>query len=246
MLQTLAAGPAQPTYGDIALERGVTATRPFDRRRRRCRRPPGTPSSRTSTTTASSTCSSPRATSTHRPSTRAEDPSNLLPRPARRHVRRRRPRPPASSTSPRPRRRPGRPQPRRPARPRRGQLRRAASGSGGTSAPATPRHRAPMGHWLGLRLDQPGAEPRRDRRLDRGQASATGRSVAELDGRRRPRRRPARLDPLRARAAPTTREVRVHWPDGEVGPWLHVGGRPARRSIERGATAVRPWQPPAS
>ncbi|HSS35681.1 MAG TPA: ASPIC/UnbV domain-containing protein, partial [Patescibacteria group bacterium] len=37
--------------------------------------------------------------------------------------------------------------------------------------------------------------------------------------------------------------VRVHWPDGEWGPWLSV---PADgfSTIARGATAARPWQPP--
>ena len=60
-LQTLADGSAQPRYRDIALERGATATarspatRPSPRRH-------GTRSSRTSTMTASWTCSSRRAT----------------------------------------------------------------------------------------------------------------------------------------------------------------------------------------
>jgi enediyne biosynthesis protein E4 len=38
-------------------------------------------------------------------------------------------------------------------------------------------------------------------------------------------------------------EVRVSWPDGEVGPWLDVGANQFVE-VERGATAVRPWTPP--
>ena len=128
-----------------------------------CRRPPGTPSSRTSTTTASSTCSSPRATSTRMPDYAAKDPSNLLlGQPDGTFVegadsgRDRRLRA-------RPRRGARRPQPRRAARPRRGRTTGRPSSSGGTSAPATPAAPAPMGHWLALRLREPGPEPRRDR-----------------------------------------------------------------------------------
>jgi hypothetical protein len=39
-------------------------------------------------------------------------------------------------------------------------------------------------------------------------------------------------------------EVRVRWPDGEVGPWLSVGANQFV-DVERGASAVRPWTPPA-
>ena len=37
-------------------------------------------------------------------------------------------------------------------------------------------------------------------------------------------------------------QIRVQWPDGEIGPWLHAD---ADRflDIERGATAARPWTP---
>ena len=73
-LQTLANATGRPTYRDIAIDRGVTATRPYTGGDP-CPRRHGIPSSRTSTTTGSSTCSSPRATSrpsrTSRPKTRA-------------------------------------------------------------------------------------------------------------------------------------------------------------------------------
>ena len=37
-------------------------------------------------------------------------------------------------------------------------------------------------------------------------------------------------------------EIRVHWPDGQMGPWLTL---PADRfaTIERGATAPLIWDP---
>jgi hypothetical protein len=44
--------------------------------------------------------------------------------------------------------------------------------------------------------------------------------------------------------AATSAEVRVVWPDGEVGPWLPVSAD-AFAQIDRGASAVRPWAPAA-
>ena len=40
-------------------------------------------------------------------------------------------------------------------------------------------------------------------------------------------------------------DVRVRWPDGETGPWIHV---PANEfaTIERGATDAQPWLPPTN
>ncbi len=46
-LQTLADGPARPTYEDIALERGVDRDASRTPAATTCRRRPGTPSSRT-------------------------------------------------------------------------------------------------------------------------------------------------------------------------------------------------------
>ena len=40
-------------------------------------------------------------------------------------------------------------------------------------------------------------------------------------------------------------EIRVHWPDGELGPWIHVEASEFA-IIERGATAARRWQPGGS
>jgi hypothetical protein len=40
-------------------------------------------------------------------------------------------------------------------------------------------------------------------------------------------------------------DVRVHWPDGETGPWSHVAADQFA-IIERGATDARSWQPPTN
>jgi hypothetical protein len=37
-------------------------------------------------------------------------------------------------------------------------------------------------------------------------------------------------------------EVRVEWPDGDVGPWMAVGADQFA-TVERGATEVEPWLP---
>jgi hypothetical protein len=38
-------------------------------------------------------------------------------------------------------------------------------------------------------------------------------------------------------------QVRIQWPDGEVGPWMHVAGNQFVE-IQRGAVEARPWSPP--
>jgi hypothetical protein len=40
-------------------------------------------------------------------------------------------------------------------------------------------------------------------------------------------------------------DVRIHWPDGETGPWVHVAADNFA-IIERGATRAQSWQPPAN
>ena len=223
-------------------QRGVTAHAAVHRRRRRCPRPPGTRSSRTSTTTASSTSSSRRATSrTSR--TTPKDPSNLLL---------------------------GQPDGTFSEGAEDAGILSFERGRGAALAdlnldglldlvevnfgapgpglaqrrrPAAADDPAPMGHWLGCRARAAGAEPRRDRRLDRGHAPATG-SSARADGRRRPRQRRARLDALRARAARPRR-----------GPRHLAGRRAAGRGCHAAADHVRhhrarrdrdqPWTPAA-
>jgi hypothetical protein len=40
-------------------------------------------------------------------------------------------------------------------------------------------------------------------------------------------------------------QVRVRWPDGQVGPWLQVNANQFL-DIVRGAAAARPWSPPSA
>ena len=87
-LQTLDGRTGAADVRDI----GARARRDWRPRRSpaatRCPRRPGTPSSRTSTTTASWTSSSQRATSTEQPDYATKDPEQPAHRPAGRHVRR--------------------------------------------------------------------------------------------------------------------------------------------------------------
>ena len=43
----------------------------------------------------------------------------------------------------------------------------------------------------------------------------------------------------------TEAQVRVTWPDGEVGPWMNVAANQFV-DIARGATQATPWSPPGS
>jgi hypothetical protein len=108
-------------------------------------------------------------------------------------------------------------------------------GSGDATKPA------PMGHWLGLQAMHPG--PNRDaigswvevkvgdltlrRELTVGGGHAGGQLGWTHFG----------LGPAESA------EVRVQWPDGELGPWMRLGADQFA-VIERGAAAARPWQPP--
>jgi hypothetical protein len=102
---------------------------------------------------------------------------------------------------------------------------------------------APLGHWLGLRVSEPG--PNRD---------AIGAWVEVRVG-----------DTIQRReltvggghiggelgwvhfglGAATEAQVRIVWPDGETGPWLQVTADQFA-TIERGATAAHPWPTPKS
>jgi len=106
-------------------------------------------------------------------------------------------------------------------------------GAGTATAPAA------MGHWLGIALQQPG-----------GNRDAIGSWVDVRIGDAVVQREitvggghigGARV-PLHVGLGPATQvDVRVHWPDGETGPWL-----PATADqvivVERGAAGVRPFQ----
>jgi hypothetical protein len=98
-----------------------------------------------------------------------------------------------------------------------------------------------MGNWIAVRLEQPGPDRDAigswievrigDRTIERevtvGGGHAGGQlgwihvGIGEADG----------------------AELRVRWPDGETGPWLHLGAN-GFATIERGASEPRRWVPP--
>ncbi len=111
------------------------------------------------------------------------------------------------------------------------------AGTGDAAAPA------PMGHWLGIRLSEPG--PNRDaigawievrvgdstirRELTVGGGHIGGQTGWTHVG----------LGPS------AEAQVRVQWPDGETGPWMRAAADQFI-DIGRGATEARPWRPPGS
>ena len=91
--------------------------------------------------------------------------------------------------------------------------RRWATGS--SSRPSQPGpNRDAIGAWIEVKVGDDDPAPRADRRW-------------------RPRRRPARLDPCRTRVRREQAQVRVMWPDGEVGPWLDATRRHVRHHRAR-------------
>jgi enediyne biosynthesis protein E4 len=110
------------------------------------------------------------------------------------------------------------------------------AGAGDATAPAA------MGGWLAVRLAQPG--PNRD---------AIGAWVEVRVGDTTSRREvtvggghlAGELGWIHAGLGAAERaQVRIQWPDGEVGPWLPVAANQFV-DIERGADAARPWTPPS-
>jgi enediyne biosynthesis protein E4 len=110
-------------------------------------------------------------------------------------------------------------------------------GAGTTDAPAL------MGHWVGLRLRQPG-----------GNRDAIG-SVVEvrvgdtLIGRREMVVGGGHISgqlgwTITGLGPATEAEVRVTWPDGEQGPWQRVAAD-GFALVERGSAAPVPWMPAA-
>ena len=107
-------------------------------------------------------------------------------------------------------------------------------GSGDATTPV------PMGHWLAVDLDQPGAnrdaigawvETRiGDRIVQREVTVGGGHASGELGW--------IHFGIGSAEAA----DVRVTWPDGEVGPWQTIPADTFAR-IERGAADPVPWTP---
>jgi len=101
-------------------------------------------------------------------------------------------------------------------------------------------HPAAMGHWLGLKVAQPGpnvdaigawVELRVGDRVQRRELTVGGGHAGGQLGW-------VHFGLGAARAA----DVRVEWPGGETGPWLHVTADQFV-VIQRGATEARPWSP---
>ena len=241
-LQTLADGPSQPAYEDIALERGVTAHRPY-----------------AGGDDLPSTAWHPEFADVNNDGfldlfvskgnvgsevgLRREGPEQPVHRPGRRHVR-------------------GGRRGRRDralrdcargaalvdlnldgaAGPRAGRCATRTSGlwrNVGTGDADDPGPDGPLARrWTS---SQPGAEPRRDRRVARDRGRRPD-DAARGHRRRRPRERPARLDPRRARDGRERPTFACHWPDGEVGSVADVAAD-TFAAIERGATEPTPWTP---
>ena len=109
-------------------------------------------------------------------------------------------------------------------------------GAGTADAPA------PMGNWLALRLSEPG-----------GNRDAIG-AVIETKVGDAVQRREVTIGGGHIGGqlgwqhvgigAATEAQVRVTWPDGEVGPWMTVAANQLL-DIARGETQATPWSPPS-
>ena len=239
-LQTLPTGPTEPTYRDIALKRGRQRAHAVHRRRRRCRRRPGIPSSRTSTTTASIDLFVSKGNVDADARLRDAGPEQPVPRPARRHVRRGRRRGRHPQLRPRSRRGAGRLQPRRPARPRRGQPRRPGQALAQRRAR---RRRAARRRWATGSASGSASRARTATRSAPGSRSRSATSIQRRELTIGGGHVGGQLGWIHVGLGSATgAQVRVQWPDGETGPWLHGHGQPVRRS----SSAARPRRRPGS
>ena len=75
-----------------------------------------------------------------------------------------------------------------------------------------------MGNWLSSEARDDGAKSRRDRLVDRGSDAATERRPARSRSVAATSAGETRSHAFRSRAPRRAREIRVTWPDGEVGP----------------------------
>ena len=110
------------------------------------------------------------------------------------------------------------------------------TGAGTAEAPA------PLGHWTGIRVEDPASSNRDgiggwldlrlgDRTISRELTVGGGHGGGQLGW-------------IHLGLGPATdAQVRVRWPDGEVGPWLPVTPD-AFTTLDRGASSLRPWVPP--
>jgi hypothetical protein len=103
-------------------------------------------------------------------------------------------------------------------------------------------HPAPMGNWLGVWVSQPG--PNRDA-IGAWLEVRTGDAVQRRELTVGGGHISGQLGPTHfGLGSADHAEVRVQWPDGATGPWLTVAAN-QNITVERGATEARPWQPPA-
>jgi hypothetical protein len=110
----------------------------------------------------------------------------------------------------------------------------------GAGGPARPQ---PMGHWVAVRLEQPG--PNRDaigswievrvgdRTLEHEVTIGGGHASGELGW--------IHFGLGDDNAA----EIRIRWPDGDAGPWMELAAD-RFATIERGAAEPAPWTPPGA
>jgi enediyne biosynthesis protein E4 len=109
-------------------------------------------------------------------------------------------------------------------------------GSGSAGSPA------PMGHWLSVKVEEAGSN--RDA-IGAVVETKTGDAVARREIVVGGGHAGGQLGPTHIGLGPATSvDVRVTWPDGEVGPWMTVAADQAI-DIERGAAAPTPIAPPA-
>jgi hypothetical protein len=97
------------------------------------------------------------------------------------------------------------------------------------------------GHWLAVRLNQPA--PSRDAIgawIEVKIGEATVRREVTVGG----GHAGGQLGWVHVGLGPADgAEIRVQWPDGVVGPWLHAAADQFA-TIERDATRIQPWLPP--
>jgi len=98
-----------------------------------------------------------------------------------------------------------------------------------------------MGHWIAVRLQQPG-----------GNRDAIGSWIEVRTGEGTNQREVTiggghaggQLGWIHFGLGDADRaQIRVRWPDGEIGPWLELDAD-RFATIERGATELQPWVPP--
>ncbi len=109
-------------------------------------------------------------------------------------------------------------------------------GSGDATSPAA------MGHWLGIVLD---ADDANHDAIGAWVAVRVGDRITEQEVTVGGGHVSGQLGPVHVGLGAHDRtEVRVTWPDGEVGPWLPVDADRYVR-VERGTAVAEPWTPPA-